>query len=285
MHEFSIEFWIGAAIAAFTLVLGLGVTLAMDAKTRGEFRFAAGCFLLAAASTVYVIGVFEMSVMWPASLRVPAAWMLFATVAVLACEGVRWAHGRHLRAVAVLSKEKPSSPQPPPSTEDKKEPPPKKPRPSKPVEKTQPTQKIIQTGPVFGNIKERALALADEIMVDLYRHGWREDDPGHPPPTMIVEHMPSSPDDIRKWTKRRSDHFLIRYLEKVLFIRNELFQLHFQDELLDDLLKFQATKEKQKKQFAAMGLQKQSEEFDVPIQPVEIEIVVERLRVLANKVP
>jgi hypothetical protein len=113
MPDFSFEFWVATGIAAFTFVLGLGVTLAMDAKTRGEFRFAAGCFLLTAASTVYLIGVFEMSAMWPARLRVPIAWALFATVAVLACEGVRWAHARHLHA---------SSPhKPPDSTQQSKQ--------------------------------------------------------------------------------------------------------------------------------------------------------------------
>jgi hypothetical protein len=101
MPALSVEFWVGTGIALFLSVFGLGVTLAMDAKTRGEFRVAAGCFLLAATSTVYVIGVFEMSAMWPARLRVPIAWGLFATVAVLASEGVRWAHARHLRAIAL----------------------------------------------------------------------------------------------------------------------------------------------------------------------------------------
>ena len=46
MPEFSIEFWVATGIAAFALLVGLAVTLAMDAKTRGEFRVAASCFFL-----------------------------------------------------------------------------------------------------------------------------------------------------------------------------------------------------------------------------------------------
>lgn len=38
--QFSVEFWIGTVLAVLLFVLGLGVMLAMEAKTKGEFRFA-----------------------------------------------------------------------------------------------------------------------------------------------------------------------------------------------------------------------------------------------------
>jgi hypothetical protein len=56
MPELSLEFWIGTAVAVVALVLGLGVTLSMDAKTKGEFYFAAACFLISAGAAMYGIG-------------------------------------------------------------------------------------------------------------------------------------------------------------------------------------------------------------------------------------
>jgi Leucine-rich repeat (LRR) protein len=100
MPDFSLEFWIGFAFAIITLALGLGVTLAMDSKTKGEFRFSAACFLLCALITVYGIGRWEMSVAWPGRSRLIVGYALFALVAVLTTEGIRWAHNRHLRAPA-----------------------------------------------------------------------------------------------------------------------------------------------------------------------------------------
>jgi hypothetical protein len=99
MPELPLEFWIGTVVALVALVLGLAVTLAMDAKTKGEIRFIACCFLACGAITSYGIGAWQMSVTWIRGPRMFAAYGLFALVAVFTGEAIRWAHGRHLRAI------------------------------------------------------------------------------------------------------------------------------------------------------------------------------------------
>jgi hypothetical protein len=98
MPPLSIEFWIGTAIALVLFVLGLAVTLAMDAKTKGEFRFAVTCFVVSAGVIIYGIGAWQMSTSWPARSRLIITYALYACVLVLTGEAIRWAHGRHLRA-------------------------------------------------------------------------------------------------------------------------------------------------------------------------------------------
>jgi hypothetical protein len=102
MPEFSTEFWVATivavALAILTLLLGFGVTLGMDAKTRGEFRFASGCFIFSAlmiASTIILWGVTTQAAMLK---RVLISAFLFAVVGVFSVEAIRWTHGRHIRA-------------------------------------------------------------------------------------------------------------------------------------------------------------------------------------------
>jgi len=100
MPEFSTEFWVGTGVALFALVLGLAVTVAMDCKTRGEFRVAVSCFVLTALIVIYGIGAFVVSTQWPAKLRFPVAWILIAAILALTAEAIRWAHARHVTSVA-----------------------------------------------------------------------------------------------------------------------------------------------------------------------------------------
>ncbi len=95
MPELSLEFWIASAIAVIALALGLGVTLAMDAKTKGEFNFAVGSFIVSAAIAVYGIEVLQMRVTWPAGLRVLVTYILIAGCVTLTGEAIRWAYRRH----------------------------------------------------------------------------------------------------------------------------------------------------------------------------------------------
>ncbi len=90
MH-FSTEFWVAAAIAVIALIVGIGATVAMDPKTKGEFWFATGCFLLSAAAICYLIW------MWKAAVTSTAV-LLTATVALGAMAVIRWAYGRHRRS-------------------------------------------------------------------------------------------------------------------------------------------------------------------------------------------
>jgi hypothetical protein len=100
MPDFSVEFWVGTVFAILALVLGLGVTLAMDAKTKGEFRFAVSCFVVCALILIYGIGAWQMSVSWSKLPRFFTAYFVLALILAFAGEAIRWAHSRHLRASA-----------------------------------------------------------------------------------------------------------------------------------------------------------------------------------------
>jgi hypothetical protein len=124
MPDFSVEFWVGTVLAILALVLGLGVTLAMDAKTKGEFRFAVSCFVVCALILIYGIGAWQMSVTWSKLPRFSTAYFVLALILAFAGEAIRWAHSRHLRASAAEPSggdsrtRRPDSP-PAPAPEDK----------------------------------------------------------------------------------------------------------------------------------------------------------------------
>lgn len=102
------------------------------------------------------------------------------------------------------------------------------------ADKKPPPQTIIETGPVFGNIKERALKLADEIMDDLYMHGWM----GGGPQKQQVFPYPSHTDAnaLMQWSQSRSAYFRFRFHSRVIGIRDEFAQLHIRSKELDDVL-------------------------------------------------
>jgi len=146
-----------------------------------------------------------------------------------------------------------------------------------------PSTVIIQTAPTFGNIKERALTLSQEILDDLYKHGWK-----YPPwstfapspwPPSIMEEMPTTPKEYGEWKDRRSWIFRGRFLPRVLEIRNEFAQLHMRYQDLDDSLKWCGVVEQADKM--AVGTTIQSERR---LLPMEIQQIADRLVVLANQV-
>jgi hypothetical protein len=143
----------------------------------------------------------------------------------------------------------------------------------------QPPQTIIQVAPTFGNIQERAILLSQDIMQDLYEHGWREGDPRHAPPATIFEHMTSGIGT--DWVTQRSRFFRVRFFQKVLDIRNEFAQLHLRDERLDAFFEAEGMIEQANKQMVAHGLS----QTEIRILPQQIEEISERLKVLAGHVP
>jgi|SRR6266404_481506 len=153
--------------------------------------------------------------------------------------------------------------------------------PTAPTEKQQPPV-FIETAPTFGNLGDRAIALSDEIMQDLYWHGWKNwgNRPGQQTPP--VQQMPTKPEEIQAWTRSRSSYFRFRFFERILDIRNEFAQLHLRDERLDDFFKYQGMIEQANRQMAAAS---PGREIDAPMLPQQIEEVAERLKVLANQIP
>ena len=103
MPEFSAEFWaatvVAVVLALITLLIGLGVTLAIDANTRGEFQFVVGCFIFSAFMIASTIGLWDVTTQATMSKRILISALLFAIVGVLLVETVRWTYGEHEHAV------------------------------------------------------------------------------------------------------------------------------------------------------------------------------------------
>ena len=76
MH-FSVEFWVGAAIALCLGILGLAVAIGMDAKTVNEFRFVACCFLASAGILIYGV------LLWQSNTALAALPRIFLMVLLL----------------------------------------------------------------------------------------------------------------------------------------------------------------------------------------------------------
>jgi hypothetical protein len=91
---------------------------------------------------------------------------------------------------------------------------------------------VIQTAPTFGNIKDRAVALSQEIIRDLCLRGWRGRGCQETPPG-FVQRMPTTEPEMGQWVRGLSDYFRWRLFERVLDIRNEFAQLHLRDQELD----------------------------------------------------
>lgn len=133
--------------------------------------------------------------------------------------------------------------------------------------------------PSFGNIKERAIALSQEIMGDLYRHGWPRHGGEQIPFEPVIQQMPMKEPEMGMWTQERSEYFHMRFFDRVLDIRNEFIQLHIRDRDLDDFFKFEGMAEDANKQIAAT----QPGRKQILTSPMQIENVAERLRFLADQ--
>jgi hypothetical protein len=100
MPELSTEFYAGAILALVTLAIGVGVTLGMDAKTRGEYRFAVGCFVLSFLIASCMVGMWDVKTEDYLVKRIAISGILFFLIGVSLTETVRWVHSRHKHATA-----------------------------------------------------------------------------------------------------------------------------------------------------------------------------------------
>lgn len=144
---------------------------------------------------------------------------------------------------------------------------------------------IIETAPVFGNLHDRATALSDEIMEDLYMHGWKNGggkSGGQGLPRGMQ--MPTDAAGIQNWTRSRAAYFRFRFFERVLDLRNEFAQLHLRDQRLDDFFKYQGMVEEANRQMVAAGNAGAANNVGL-LLPQEIEDVAEQLKILAKQLP
>src|SRR5438132_7443968 len=99
----------GLVAAVFAILVGTGVTIAMDARTKGEFRFAAGCFVFSAIVLVATTVLWGVTTETGLIKRVIVIGLLFASIGIGMVEAVRWTHARHFRANPTENKAPPSS--------------------------------------------------------------------------------------------------------------------------------------------------------------------------------
>ena len=91
-----------------------------------------------------------------------------------------------------------------------------------------------------GNLKQRANELADDILLDLYLHGWQQCipiDTKHKWKLKYIEQIPTDSDELRKWQEDRSEHFKFNFYDDVVALRDEFAQFHFRDNSIDGFIK------------------------------------------------
>lgn len=143
----------------------------------------------------------------------------------------------------------------------------------------------IRTASQFGNIGDRAVELSQEIMEDLWIHGWasRRDSPIQMPKGFVpIAKMPA-PGDVQgnlRWERSRSSYFRFRFLKRAVDLRNELAQLHLRDRRLDEFMKDQRKMEEVQREAKGTPIERQME---TDISPPEIEEVAEGLRILGDE--
>jgi hypothetical protein len=89
---------VGIALAFLLFAVALGATLAMDAKTKAEMRFASGCFIASAFMLWFSIGVWGMYTQRSWWQRIPIVAICCALVGIGLVESLRWTQRRHSEA-------------------------------------------------------------------------------------------------------------------------------------------------------------------------------------------
>jgi hypothetical protein len=148
-----------------------------------------------------------------------------------------------------------------------------------------PPQVIIQTATPYGNLQQRAINLAQEIMDELYRHGLPDGRPmylGPSPGIVAVEQKPRNGPAVAEWDSRRSRSFRMRRLDNVRELRDEFAQLHLRDRELDDFLKEIETSAKANEAFKQAGANVQALD-DTSIQLMDMLHTAQSLQNLARQ--
>jgi hypothetical protein len=156
-----------------------------------------------------------------------------------------------------------------------KTPTPKPKNPTTPASKpSEPPPTIIQTAPTYGNLKQRTIDLANEIVSDLYSNGWPL--PRGVEPWPGIRPMPTDPKERNRWVHYRSGSFRWKCFKHVVAIRDEFAQLHIHDDDLDQFI--------EREQNYARDLGSNFPTWP-DIFPMEIEEVARWLVRLANELP
>src|SRR5438552_14224740 len=88
----------GIALALLLFIAATGVTLGMDAKTRGELRFAVACFVISGLSILAVVIWWAVDTDMNPVKRSLLVALIFSAVGIGLVQSVRWAQNRHSRS-------------------------------------------------------------------------------------------------------------------------------------------------------------------------------------------
>jgi len=156
----------------------------------------------------------------------------------------------------------------------------------KPVADKQEQPPVYQL-PSTGNLADRASALSNKIMEDLYFHGWKKKQllkEGRYPPEMLQD-MPTDSEGLKYWSKCRSAYFSFRFLEEVVRVRNEFWEFHLKNETLDNKLELLGITENIKGEMIEKpNLSSFETHFREHIGVLQIEEIAEIFKTLAEQV-
>lgn len=85
-------------IGVLGIIIGAGVAIAMDPKSKGEMQFSIGCFVFSGIALSITIGIWAFKTDLSAIVRILLAAPLFASVCISMVEASRWAGNRYARA-------------------------------------------------------------------------------------------------------------------------------------------------------------------------------------------
>jgi hypothetical protein len=88
----------GIGLGVLGIVIGVGVAIAMDPKSKGELIFSVSCFIVSALLLCLTIGTWGFLSTASTSKRILISFPAFAVICVSMMEASRWAEGRYERA-------------------------------------------------------------------------------------------------------------------------------------------------------------------------------------------
>jgi hypothetical protein len=148
---------------------------------------------------------------------------------------------------------------------------------------------IIQKVDLTGNLKQRAINLSNEIMQDLFNHGWpggfyiKKDSSNST--FGLNAKMPTNPKQNQGWIVERSSYFRWKFDKEIRELKNEFSQLHLRDKELDDFFKYLDMQDTSNKRLAELDPSRDPHENTKSIiLPQQIESIAYRFQVLAQQI-
>jgi len=106
MPKFSTEFWVGSGLAVVVAIIAAGIAVAVDARTKGEYRFVVTCFCVSWLVTVATAGIWYSHSPMAVWRRSILGFVVLAIVSVALFKSLEWASARHESASAEESSAK-----------------------------------------------------------------------------------------------------------------------------------------------------------------------------------